>query len=249
MDTPTFLEVEVERDAVASVLDAVPGVAVVDDATAVSTPPPTGPDSADESQPDGPGLTERLGSLWRQWGLLGTGLTLIGLGVATAGLWWYRRRNADRPGSESTDEYASEWATDSPGETPPPTESTVDTPSPIDSGFEPSASEDDAEDTPAADTDDTPTPGTRETALASEATPTESEDRQRDTGLETAQSDVAGFETETDAFGEDETAADETDTDERPEAKIDPAPLLGAAFLILSSAIGRWTTRDRSEQA
>ncbi|GCF12795.1 hypothetical protein Harman_07300 [Haloarcula mannanilytica] len=241
MDTPTFLEVEVERDAVASALDAVPGVAVVDDATAVSTPPPTGPDSADDSQPDGPGLTDRLGSLWRQWGLLGTGLSLIALGAATAGLWWYRRRNADDTDGQDVDDYTTEWDTDSAVDTPAPSESAVDTPSPTDSDFELTA--------PAGDADDTPTPGTQETALASEATPTESENRQRDTGLETEQSDVAGFETKTDTFGEEETEADETDTDERPEAKIDPAPLLGAAFLILSSAIGRWATRDRSDRA
>ncbi|MDS0222631.1 hypothetical protein NDI54_14895 [Haloarcula sp. S1AR25-5A] len=235
MDTPTFLEVEVERDAVASALDAVPGIAVVDDASATATPAPAGPDSADDSQPDGPSLTERLGSLWRQWGLLGTGLSLIVLGAATAGLWWYRRRNADGLDDESPDEYASEWATEHPSETPPPAESTVDTPSPTDTDFEPTAAEDDAE--------DTSTPETRETALASETTPTESEDRRQYTGMETDRTGVTGQETETDSVG-----ADETDTDERPAAKIDPAPLLGAAFLILSSALGRWATRERNDQ-
>ncbi|MEF8973743.1 MAG: hypothetical protein V5A15_02540 [Haloarcula sp.] len=238
MDTPTFLEVEVERDAVASVLDAVPGVAVVDDDTAGPSPDPAGPDGADES---GPGLMDRLKSLWRQWGLLGTGLSLMALGAATAGLWWYRRRNA-----ADTDEDASEWATESPGETPPPAEPAVETPSPTDTDFEPTA--------PAEDADETPIPGTRETALASEMPQTEPGYRQQDTGGDTEPAGAAGSATgaedetqraETDA---DETQSAETDADDRPEAKIDPAPLLGAAFLVLSSALGRWATRDRTDQ-
>lgn len=229
MDTPTFLEVEVERDAVATALDAVPGVAVLDDESAGSTPAPAEPDEA-----DGPGLTERLGSLWRQWGLLGTGLSLVALGAATVGLWWYRRRNASGTDDESADEYAAEWAADSRDETPPPAGSPVDTPSPTETEAEP---------TPAPeDHDETPTPDPQETALASEPTPTESDDRRRDTGLETEQPAATGFGAETSA-----DEADEAD-DERPETKIDPAPLLGAAFLILSSALGRWATRDRDGQ-
>jgi hypothetical protein len=240
MDAPTFLEVEVERDAVASALDTIPGVAVADDATAddaTAVPSPAGPDGAEDS---GPGLTDRLKSLWRQWGLLGTGLSLIALGAATAGLWWYRRRNADGTDVGSTDEYASEWATESPGETPPPAESTVDTPSPTDTDFEPAA--------PAEDADETPTPEAQETALAAERPQTESGYRRQDTGGDTEPPGVAGSGTETDTLEQEGTERDETDTNERPEAKIDPAPLLGAAFLILSSALGRWATRDRNDQ-
>jgi len=228
MDAPTFLEVEVERDTVATVLDAVPGVAVVDDATAGSTPAPAESDGAETS---GPGLTDRLRSLWRQWGLLGTGLSLIALGVATAGLWWYRRRNV-----AGTDEEASEWATESPSETPPPAEPTVDTPSPTDTDFERKAAAEDA--------DDTPTPGTQETALATEMPQTEPEYRRQDTGRDTEPAGAA----ESATVAADETEPTETDADERPAAKIDPAPLLGAAFLILSSALGRWATRDRTDQ-
>jgi len=232
MDAPTFLEVEVERDTVASVLDAVPGVAVVDDATDVSTPAPAESDGAESS---GPGLTDRLRSLWRQWGLLGTGLSLIALGVATAGLWWYRRRNA-----APTDQDASEWATESPGETPPPAEPTVDTPSPTDTDFEPTAAAEDA--------DDTSTPGTQETALATEMPQTEPGYRRQDSGGDTEPAGAAESATETDTLEQAETEPSETDADERPEEKIDPAPLLGAAFLILSSALGRWATRDRTDQ-
>ncbi|EMA29827.1 hypothetical protein [Haloarcula japonica] len=238
MDAPTFLEVEVERDAVASVLDAVPGVAVVDDVTAAPSPGPAGPDRAEDSGPD---LTDRLGSLWRQWGLLGTGLSLIALGAATAGLWWYRRRNAAETDVGSTDEDTSEWATERPNETPPPAEPTVGTPSPTDTEFEPPAA--------VEETEDTPTPEAEETALAGERPQTESEYRQQDSGGDTEPAGVAGSATETDTLEQAETEPTETDTDERPEAKIDPAPLLGAAFLILSSALGRWATRDRSEQA
>jgi hypothetical protein len=237
MDAPTFLEVEVERDAVASALSAVPGVAVVDDTTAVPSPGPAGPDGAGDS---GPSLTDRLGSLWRQWGLLGTGLSLIALGVATAGLWWYRRRNADGTDAGSTDEDTSEWAAERPDETPPPAEPTVDTPSPTETEFEPIA--------PAEDVDETPTTETKETALASEMPQTESESRRQDTGMDTELSGAPASETETDTLEQTETESAGTDTDERPEAKIDPAPLLGAAFLILSSALGRWATRDRSDQ-
>ena len=247
MDAPTFLEVEVERDAVASVLDAVPGVAVVDDDTAVQSSGPAGPDGTEDS---GPSLTDRLGSLWRQWGLLGIGLSLIALGAATAGLWWYRRRNADETDGASADEYASEWATEGPDETPPPAESTVDTPSPTDTEFESAAAVEGAE--------DTPTPGTQETTLAAESPQTESGHRRqdseagyrrRDNGKDTEPAGVTGSESETATLEQEETERAETDTDERPGAKIDPAPLLGAAFLILSSALGRWATRDRSEQA
>lgn len=236
MDAPTLLEVEVERDAVASVLDAVPGVAVVDDAT-VPTPPP-----AESDEADGPGLTDRLGSLWRQWGLLGTGLSLIALGAATAGLWWYRRRGADGGGGESTEEYASDWAAQSRGETPPPAEQAPDTPSPTDTDLEPTA--------PAGDVDDTPTPETRQTALASETLPGRSEQRRRDTERSGVAESAAGVDApERDETERGEAGGEETEADERPEAKIDPAPLLGAAFLVLSSALGRWATRDRSEQA
>jgi len=237
MDTPTFLEVEVERDAVASVLDAVPGVAVVDDATAVPTPEPAESDGTDSS---GPGLTDRLKSLWRQWGLLGTGLSLIALGAATAGLWWYRRRGANGSGDESADEDATEWDTASAVDTPTPAESAVDTPSPTDSGFEPTA--------PAGEADDAPTPETQETALASEPTPSQSEDRRQYAGRGTERAGVTDAGIETDALTQDETERDEADADDRPEAKIDPAPLLGAAFLIITSAIGRWVTRDRRDE-
>ncbi|EMA21473.1 MULTISPECIES: hypothetical protein [Haloarcula] len=235
MDAPTFLEVEVERDAVASALDAVPGVAVADDDAAV--PSPAGPDGAEDS---GPGLTDRLKSLWRQWGLLGTGLSLIALGAATAGLWWYRRRNADGTDAGSTAGDASEWATERPDETPPPAEPSVDTPSPAETEFEPT--------TVVEDVDETPTPEAQETSLAAEMPQTESESRQQDTETGSELSGAPKSETETDTLEQAETEPAETDTDERPEAKIDPAPLLGAAFLILSSALGRWATRDRSDQ-
>ncbi|AJF26488.1 hypothetical protein EGO51_05500 [Haloarcula hispanica] len=238
MDAPTFLEVEVERDAIASALDAAPGVAVVDDTTTGPSPGPAGPDGAEDS---GPSLTDRLGSLWRQWGLLGTGLSLIALGAATAGLWWYRRRNADGTDAGSTDEDASEWATERPDDTPPPAEPSVDTPSPAETEFEPTAAVEDAEETPA--------PEAQETSLATEMPRTESESRRQDTGTGTELSGAPKSETETDTLEQVETEPTETDTDERPEAKIDPAPLLGAAFLILSSALGRWATRERSDQA
>ncbi|EMA07669.1 hypothetical protein SAMN05443574_106135 [Haloarcula vallismortis] len=236
MDAPTFLEVEVERDAVASALDAVPGVAVVEDATSVPSSGLAGPDEAADS---GPSLTARLRSLWRQWGLLGTGLSLIALGAATAGLWWYRRRNADDTAVESTNEGTSEWATEGPSETPPPAEPTVDTPSPADTAFEPPAAVAEAEDTPDSEG--------QETALAGEMPRTESGYRQQDGEGDTEPAGVTGAEAQPPAQGEPEHG--ETDTDERPGANIDPAPLLGAAFLILSSAVGRWATRDRSEQA
>jgi hypothetical protein len=234
MDTPTVLEVEVERDAVASVLDAVPGVAVVDD---VATDPiPTGPESPD----DGPGLTDRLAAVWHQWGLLGTGLSLIALGAATAGLWWYRRRNADDTDGAGMDDYATEWDTDSAVDTPASSESAVDTPSPTDSGFEPTA--------PAEDADDTSMPEPQEPALASDTTPSRSGDRRQYTGSGTDRAAGAGAESEADTLRQDEPERDESDADERPEAKIDPAPLLGAAFLIVTSAIGRWVTRERSAE-
>lgn len=238
MDAPTFLEVEVERDAVASVLDAVPGVAVVDDATAVPSPGPAEPDEAEDS---GPSLTDRLGSLWRQWGLLGTGLSLIALGAATTGLWWYRRRNADETDVGSADEYASEWDTEGPDATASPAEAAVDTPSPTETEFEPTAAVEEAE--------DTQTPETKETTLAAEMPQTESGHRQQDRGRETEPAGVTGSEMGAETLEREKPEHDETDTDERPEAKIDPAPLLGAAFLILSSALGRWATRDRNEQA
>ena len=245
MDAPTFLEVEVERDTVASVLDAVPGVAVVDDATAVPSLGPAGPDEADDSSPS---LTDRLRSLWRQWGLLGTGLSLISLGGATVGLWWYRRRNADETDVDSAGEYASEWAAEGPNEMPSPAESAVDTPSPTDTEFEATAAVEEAE--------DTQTPEAQETTLAAERSQTESGHRQQDSGAEhrrqntgddTAPAGVTGSETGAETLEQEAAEHDETDMEERPEAKIDPAPLLGAAFLILSSALGRWATRDRNK--
>ncbi|MFB6223935.1 MAG: hypothetical protein ABEH86_09740 [Haloarcula sp.] len=217
MNVPTLREIEVERDAVASVLDAVPGVAVVDDAARDSSVPTRAESPAEETGDDGSGLADRLASLWRQWGLLGTGLTLVALGAATIGLWWYRRRSTDEPAGESVATHGGDWDTDSTAETSP-ADSVAETSSP----------------TPDDSRGDTHRPETRRTELATDATHSQSDESQR--------------HAVTDEFPTTEPDAREAETaTERPETTIDPAPILGVAFLILTGALGRWATSDRND--
>jgi len=253
-----YIELDVERDAVARALGVVPGVAVADDAGGPDAEDDGGPDptpvpGADPADADG-GATARLGALWRQWGLLGTGVTLVALGAGLVGLWWYRRRSADGSTAEEATEEWDEWTPSETMDSPPPS---VDTPSPTGP-----ADGDDA-----GDAEDEPTPEPQQTALGEQAARSEQTDDTAVRGRREDREDVdwsvredrtpggataspaddraAGEATEADA---DESSA-EDERDDLPGASIDPAPLLGAAFLIATSALGRWARREREADA
>ncbi|MBV0900680.1 hypothetical protein [Haloarcula salina] len=259
-----YIELDVERDAVARALGVVPGVAVAgddagegsvgdddadDDGPEATPVPGAAPgDTADEA--DG-GATAKLGALWRQWGLLGTGVTLVALGAGLVGLWLYRRRSADGSAAEEATEEWDEWTPSETMDSPPPS---VDTPSPT-------GSADGVAGTDAGDTEDGPAPEPQQTALGEEAARSERgddipvrgrrEDRE-DVDWSVREDRTPGDATESSqaGAGTDETTETETDAsaeDERedlPGASIDPAPLLGAAFLIATSALGRWARRE-----
>lgn len=257
-----YIELDVERDAVARALGVVPGVAVADAAAdedavggdeSAATPVP-GAVPSDTDDADDAGATARLGSLWRQWGLLGTGVTLVALGAGLVGLWWYRRRSAD--GSATGGDAAEDWDEWTPTETmdsPPPA---ADTPAPTES----------TGDETVEDTDDEPAPGPQQTALGEQASRQERDDDTAVRGRHGGREDVdwsvredrtpAGEAASTPASESmdeppegdaDEPAEDEHD--DLPGASIDPAPLLGAAFLIATSALGRWAKREREADA
>ncbi|WP_424003165.1 hypothetical protein ACOZ4I_03735 [Haloarcula salina] len=261
-----YIELDVERDAVARALGVVPGVAVAGDADEDSVGDDDGGDEAGMTPVPGAdpgdtgegGATAKLGSLWRQWGLLGTGVTLVALGAGLVGLWWYRRRNAKGAVAGETEEW-DEWSPSETMDSPPPS---VDTPSSTGS-----------EDDEAVEAASESTPEPQQTALGEQAARQEGDDtavrgrredredvdwsvREDRTSAGSTASPPAGSragerpEADTDESAEDD--ADESAADERddlPGASIDPAPLLGAAFLIATSALGRWARREREADA
>lgn len=228
----TFLEVQVDRDGVAAVLDAIPGVAAVDDldtgaegttersakpagsaadnGTGDDTETPAGTDRP--SAESEPGTRDRIASLWREWGLLGVGLSMVALGTAVAGLWWYRRRGSDE------EEMEEKWDADSGIDTPAPTTTDGTTLG------------DEVAGTPVDETDGTAEPAgdlgerEREQSAAAATTPSERADERS-----------------------------RTDTDSEPDrdaesGSIDAAPLLGLAFLVATSALRRWLRRDADDR-
>ena len=99
----TVFRVDVDSDVLERALGATPGVEVVDSHAADSEPEPGAADPAEPSddglldsvRPEGELLDVETTSAVTEYGLLGLGVSLVVLGIATVGIWWYRRRNSD----------------------------------------------------------------------------------------------------------------------------------------------------------
>ncbi|WP_324663051.1 hypothetical protein [Haloarcula sediminis] len=215
----TLYRADVDSPRLARVLGTVPGIAVGDEGTddrGVGAEP--APDESDDG-----GLEERVplpetdvdASVVKTYGLLGLGVSMVMLGIATVGIWVYRRRNGDSGESE----------------TPPPTTG-VDT-----DGTAPPAGE-----TERAASE--PEPSTPEPSLVipDEEPASETAPHGRTEG---DRSDVEWEPRETSepepVETPDEPAEPKTvEDDARPTESVDAAPLLGLAFLAASGAVVQW---------
>lgn len=256
MSRYTVLRVEVDSGVVKRILDATPGVDVVEDADAES-PDRRPADRTDDVEPldtdDEGGLSSKLpdeDSAVRQYGLLGVGVSFVLLGVATVGIWWYRRRS----GSAEADAHAEfDRATETDDDTE--FEPTVDTPT---ISTDDPLGTDESTSAPRADTDDdltlTPPSGEDATDERDEAD-AEPASRTVDDDAEPAgrTEDRDEVEWTTKRTDEPEPTADETDDadeeaaptpDARTGGSIDVAPLLGVAFIAISGAVVRWIQGD-----
>ncbi len=281
MSRYTFLRVEVDSDAVERVLGLTPGVEVVEtlDDERDDTPPASSVDGPADVPGDGPsdesaaddgppgmapsGDTLDEGTAVREYGLLGVGIAFVTLGIATVGIWWYRRRSGDESGEVETPPPATEF--ESPGE--------PSTPAPADTGGGP---RDD-------DTDDETDAGADDDAETDELNLVLDRDEEEGgTGAEIGDDDSETDEAGTDD-GDTEPAGRSGDredvewepkwTDSPPEPSIDAAevengdddaedvdepragesvdaaPLLGIAFIAVTGALVRWARgeSDRDE--
>ena len=253
----TFIRVEADVGPAARVLRTVPGVAVGDEsgepaeeddfdaprAEPGETPPPsdTAVDVSAGADDDAEGgLTDRLPPVVREYGLLVVGVLFLLVGVASAALWWLRRRNADDaadqpPMVDSFDEPVDEWRPDSDAATA--TEDTGDVTT--DQGGEPTDGPqtvdltDTAESTVASEeaASARPSADAAGTASAVEAPPAGDGESGGDGPADGAQA----------ATEDDGESADPTS---RAAGSVDVAPLLGMGFLAVAAAVVKWAQRD-----
>ncbi|MFC7020012.1 MULTISPECIES: hypothetical protein [Haloarcula] len=253
----TFVRVETEVGPAARVLRRVPGVAVGDEsgepaerddfdawrAGPGETPPPN--DTAvdvsagtDDDSEGGP--TDRLPPVVREYGLLVVGVLFLLVGVASAVLWWLRRRNADEaadqpPMVDSVDEPVDEWRPDSDEDT-----ATADTGDvAAGRGSEPTGRPRTVELTDTAEStvlreeaaSAGPSADAAGTASAVEAPPAGGEGSAGD-----GPADGVQAATEDDAASADPTSG--------AAGSVDVAPLLGMGFLAVTAAVVKWAQRD-----
>lgn len=267
----TVLRVEVDSDVVERVLGLTPGVEVVegfDAATEGRTPPAGEPDTGDSDDEREPADGEQAddagrpagatpdgdladgGSLLREYGLLGVGVSFVMLGIATVGIWWYRRRQRGTDDGEygpAPEPTAFETHERTPRETP-------STPTETDDESTPEETEDrslsivspDDGDGEAEEGDDESAASDDETVADDDASdgPADRDDVEWTTKWDSGESDAETAERDVD---EDADAdADEAVDREGPRASesVDVAPLLGVAFIAVSGAVARWVSGD-----
>lgn len=168
-------------------------------------------------------LDEETASVVREYGLLGAGVSFVVAGLVSVGLWAYKRRSGD--GEAETPPPATEFEPES--TTPAPTETSLGEESGSRSGAG-SMSE-----------DSTPEPAGR-----TEADREDVEWTTRDREPSPASSEV---ETGVGVERDDEAESDE-DPVPRPGESLDPAPLLGMAFIAVSGALVRWLQDSDDER-
>lgn len=274
MSRYTFLRVEVDSDVVERVLGLTPGVEVVEtldgERDGDDTPPTSSVDGPLAGmRPSGDTLDE--GSAVREYGLLGVGIAFVTLGIATVGIWWYRRRSGDESSDESGESETPPPATEfeSPGE--------PSTPAPADVGGGPGDDDTDDETDAGADVD----AETDELNLVldrdEEDGGTGAEMDDDDSETDEARTDDGDTDTDAEPAGRSEDREDvewepkwsdsppepsidtaevedgDDDTEDIDEPRsgesVDAAPLLGIAFIAVTGALVRWAKgeSDRDE--
>lgn len=245
----TVYRADVDSPRLARVVGKLPGVAVANGEVPAA---PTAEATAPESEDDG-GLREKIPapgnvvdedktSVVKTYGLLGLGVSMVMLGIATVGIWVYRRRKGD---TES--------------ETPPPTTG-LEAEGPVTATPSPST---DASDTgssdvsivrPEEESDDEAAEAEKPRGRT-EGDRTDIEWSTRDTTASSAEeSDEEPDEPAPDVTAsgrEDEPAPDVTasagEDEPRPTESVDAAPLLGLAFLAASGAVVEWLQSGADE--
>lgn len=254
MSRYTFLRVEVDSDIVERVLGLTPGVEVVEtlDGGRNDAPSPMG-ESGDEQSgdeqygsepaegdgssalgavpPDGEMLEE--GSALREYGLLGVGASFVMLGIATVGIWWYRRRTSG--GSVDAETPPPATAFESPDEPATPAPSTGP------STDDPSEQASERPDSLSLDLDEDADEAEDDAADSTATEPASRREKREDVEWAPKWSDSPP-EPSIDA-DDDEPAAEDPDAS-RPGESIDAAPLLGIAFVAVTGAIVRWAQGD-----
>lgn len=246
MSDGIVLRLAVDSDALGAVLDRLPGVAVVDD-LADPTAADTTDDADDGEPPTDDAEPGRLAALVGEWGLLGLGVGFVGLGLATVALWWTRRGDdaepeivpggADESVSTVLDERTAEDG-EAVGDTAVP--AGTDDGHTVDRG--PPAPEQTTTD-PGAHTDSSgEADGDAVDGTAGRA-------REEGDSGESAAADAARGDVADEGGVEDEGASGERAPDERESeddadvlrrGDVDPAPLIGAAFLAVVGVVVRW---------
>jgi hypothetical protein len=256
MSKYTFLRVEVDSAVVERVLGLTPGVEVVEtlDDGREDAPVSSPADEDDEglvgtATPDDELVAE--GSPLREYGLLGVGVSFVMLGIATVGIWWYRRRAGAGSDDAETPPPATEFETPDEPATPAPstTGPSVDEPSEQEPERPDSLSldldgDDEAEDEREnEDGDDVADSTATEPAGRREETDERGErDERGDVEWEPKWSDSPpepSIDADADADA-DEDGTDEEPDEPRPGESVDAAPLLGIAFIAVTGAIVRW---------
>lgn len=232
----TLYRADVDSAVAARVLGSVPGVEIEGDRDEREQEPADGREHETATTTEDGGLravipeTEVVDadvSAVRTYGLLGAGVSLILLGVATVGIWLYRRRGGDGETSE----------------TPPPTTElgaaageTSETEIPAPSGEpEPPGGE------PADDEGESAAEPPEPKGRTEDRSDVEWTTRDR---AATDESETATDESEA-AADKLEAAADESETaagsdNQPPTEPVDAAPLLGVAFIAVTGAVVRW---------
>ncbi len=226
----TLYRADIDSPRLARALDRVPGVAVESDLSGDrrgdETPGASDSDATPTVEKEGGGLSGKVplldtdgisgaqSSTVKTYGVLGLGVSLITVGVATVSVWVYRQQS----GSESE------------SETPPATG--VETDRPTAPG---SVATESPADKPVSvvgpDAESDPEPSGRTEGDRSDIEWT-TRDTTREAAPETEESDAC-------AAGE-----VATETDPHPAESVDAAPLLGAAFLAVTGAVVRWLQTD-----
>ncbi|MBX0286040.1 hypothetical protein EGH22_06855 [Halomicroarcula sp. F28] len=241
----TLYRADIDSPRLARLVGKVPGIAVGDEEQAdegpaddVTAPPGT----AAESEDDG-GLRERVPvpdtdigdtkSVVKTYGLLGLGVSMVMLGIATVGIWVYRRRKGG-DGESETPPPATGLDRDGPTVTPSTGETELST-----SGTSSTSDTESSTPSPSIVTPDESPEPEQEPAGRTEGDRSDVEWETRDT-TPASERERGG---EPDEQPEPETPDDEP----RPTESVDVAPLLGAAFLAVSGAVVKWLQADADE--
>ncbi|WP_284007572.1 hypothetical protein [Haloarcula pelagica] len=266
MSDYTVVRIDIDSDVVRRAARAVPGVEVpeeFDPETERVTPLPGRTDTvADDADAvdDGSGRGGQPRSLVGEYGLLAAAVAMIGAGVATAGLWWYRRRNRDSAPTPETEFESPAWEETAVAATEDQPGSTGTVPNPDGVPGDRVAGDDDTAvagddstgagptefdaptvDTPTDEPDTDAEPDASEAERDEQGAPTAEESSEAATERVVAADTTAESASESDA---DKPAPSADESELAGDGSLDRAPLLGVAFVALSGAVVRWLQRE-----